>query len=89
MNAAAHEHLTPRSSTGSKAGRNERKKLTAALFNNLSAAALVASVLQPALTILRQERPVVINDYVAVLVFGLIGLTLHTLSQIVATELED
>lgn len=89
MDPSLHEHFAPPSSKRSKAGRNERKKLTAALFNNLSAAALVASVLQPALTILRQERPTTINDYVAVLVFGLIGLTFHTLSQIVATGLED
>lgn len=89
VDPSLHEHFAPPSSKRSKAGRNERKKLTAALFNNLSAAALVASVLQPALTILRQERPTTINDYVAVLVFGLIGLTFHTLSQIVATGLED
>jgi len=89
MDPALHEHLGLPSSRNSKAGRNERKKLTAALFNNLSAAALVASVLQPALTILQQERPARINDYVAVLVFGLIGLTFHTLSQIVAAGLED
>lgn len=89
MGRTLDEDLSPSPPLGSKAGRNERKKLTAALFNNLSAAALVASVLQPALTILRQERPVAISDYVAVLVFGLIGLTFHTLSQVVAAGLED
>ena len=74
---------------GSKAGRNERKKLAAALLNNLSAAALAAAVVQPALATIRLERSITINDYGAVLVFGLIGLTLHAIGQVVAAGLGD
>lgn len=74
---------------GSKAGRNERRKLMAGLLNNLCAAALVAALLQPALSLLRHERPFTIYDLGAVLVFGLSGLILHAIGQIVVSDLED
>ncbi len=74
---------------GSKAGRNERRKLLATLLNNLCAASLIAALLQPALSLVRQERPFSANDYLAMLVFGLVGLTLHAAGLAIATGLED
>lgn len=88
MDGALDSRPSP-SPFGSKAGRNERRKLAAALFNNLAAASLVAAILQPALALLRLERLFAINDFAAVLVFGLIGLTFYAMGQIVAVTLED
>ena len=89
MDATLEEDPPPAPPSGSKAGRNERRKLMAGLLNNLCAAALVAALLQPALTLLRHERPFMIYDLGAVLVFGLTGLTLHAVGQIVVSGLED
>jgi len=89
MDSSLEEHPAPALPQGTKAGRNERRKLFATLLNNLCAASLIAALLQPALTLIRQERSVTTNDYVAVLVFGLVGLMLHAAGQVVAARLED
>lgn len=89
MHRAPDEDPASAPLSGSKAGRNERRKLSAALLNNLCTASLVAALIQPALTLIRQERLLTINDYAAVLVFGVVGLTLHAMSQVVAAGLED
>ncbi|MDO8296563.1 MAG: hypothetical protein Q7T19_09010 [Caulobacter sp.] len=89
MDATLHEHPGPAPPAGSKAGRNERRKLLATLVNNLCAASLIAGVLQPALTLVRQERPLVISDVIAALVFGLAGLTLHLVGRAFVVTLED
>ena len=74
MDATLEEEPAPPPLQGSKAGRNERRKLLATLANNLCAASLIAAILQPAVTLLRQERPFTAQDFVAMLVFGLVGL---------------
>lgn len=89
MDAMQNEGPTPAPPMGSKAGRNERRKLFATLANNLCAALLIAALLQPALTFFRHERPFTTNDVVVALVFGLIGITLHAIGQTIAARLED
>ena len=89
MDAALNEDPAPAPPAGSKAGRNESRKLLATLANNLCAASLIAGVLQPALTLLRQEHPLTFSDVVAALVFGLAGLTLHLVGRAFVATLED
>lgn len=89
MDAALDEVPAPPTLPGSKAGRNESRKLLATLLNNLSAASLIAAIVQPAVTLVRQERLFTTPDFVTMLVFGLIGLTLHVAGRVVAASLED
>lgn len=89
MDATLDEEAARPSPLGSKAGRNESRKLLATLANNLCAASLIAGVLQPALTLVRQERPLTFSDVVAALVFGLAGLTLHLVGRTFVSTLED
>jgi hypothetical protein len=89
MDDTLGEEPAPTPLSGSKAGRNERRKLLATLANNLCAASLIAAILQPAVTIIRQERPFTTNDYIVVLVFGLVGFMLHAAGRGVAAGLED
>lgn len=89
MDATLDEDPPPAPPLGSKAGRNERRKLLATLANNLCAASLIAGVLQPALTLVRQERLLTISDVIAALVFGLGGLTLHLVGRAFVATLED
>lgn len=89
MDATPDEDSPPVPPVGSKAGRNESRKLLATLANNLCAAALIAGVLQPALTLVRQERPLSFSDVVSALVFGLAGLTLHLVGRAFVETLED
>jgi hypothetical protein len=65
------------------------RKLLATLANNLCAASLIAGILQPALTLIRQERPLSIGDVVAALVFGLAALILHLVGRAFVATLED
>ncbi|MDO9224202.1 MAG: hypothetical protein Q7U20_10890 [Caulobacter sp.] len=89
MDATLDEDPAAAPPMGSKAGRNESRKLLATLANNLCAASLIAGILQPALTLVRQERPLSIGDVVAALVFGLAGLTLHLMGRAFVVALED
>ena len=89
MDATLDEDPTPAPPQGSKAGRNERRKLLATLLNNLCAASLIAAILQPAVTLVRQERLFAAHDFVTMLVFGLIGLILHAAGRAFAAGLED
>ena len=89
MDATPDEDSTPPSPAGSKAGRNESRKLLATLANNLCAASLIAAVLQPAVTLVRQERLFEVHDFIAMLVFGLSGLTLHLAARRLVAKLED
>ena len=89
MDATLDEDPAPVPPAGSKAGRNERRKLLATLLNNLCAASLIAAIVQPAVTLVRQERHFTTLDFVTMLVFGLIGLTLHTAGRAIAASLED
>ena len=89
MDVPLEEDPAPAPPVGSKAGRNERRKLLATLLNNLCAASLIAALLQPALSLVRQERPFAANDYVAMLVFGMVGFILHAAGRAFAAGLED
>ena len=89
MEATLDEDPAPAPPVGSKAGRNESRKLLATPLNNLSTASLVAALIQPTLTVIRQERPFTTGDYVVVFVFGLGGFILHTIGRVVVTGLED
>ncbi|MDP1632402.1 MAG: hypothetical protein Q8L66_13385 [Caulobacter sp.] len=89
MDATLNEDPSPAPPVGSKAGRNERRKLLATLLNNLCAASLIAALLQPALSLVRQERTFTAKDYLALLVFGLVGLILHGVGRGFAAGLED
>ncbi len=89
MDATLDEDPAPAPPRGSKAGRNERRKLFATLLNNLCAASLIAAILQPAVTLVRQERLFTTHDFVTMLVFGLIGLILHAVGQAIVASLED
>lgn len=88
MDATLDEDPAPAPPVGSKAGRNERRKLLATLLNNLCAASLIAAVLQPAVTLVRQERPFAAHDFVTMFVFGLVGLTLHLVGRRLVSKLE-
>jgi hypothetical protein len=73
----------------SKSARNERIKLRATLLNNLAVAFILASVLQPALAIVRegvQLRPL---DGLASLLFGLLGYIFHRAGRDLLRGLHD
>jgi len=50
---------------------------------------LIAAILQPAVTLVRQERLFTTHDFVTMLVFGLSGLILHVVGQAIVASLED
>lgn len=89
MDATLEEEPAPPPLQGSKAGRNERRKLLATLLNNLCAASLIAAIVQPAVTLVRQERPFTNLEFVTMLVFGLIGFILHGVGRALVASLED
>ena len=79
----------PAPPSGSKAGRNERRKLLATLLNNLCAAPLIAAIVQPAVTLARQERPFTTLEFVTMLVFGIIGFILHGVGRALVASFVD
>ncbi|MBI5940066.1 MAG: hypothetical protein HY859_06535 [Caulobacterales bacterium] len=89
MDVTLDEIPPPAAPVGSKAGRNERRKLLATLLNNLCAASLIAAIVQPAVTLVRQERPFTTLEFVTMLVFGLVGFILHGVGRALVASLED
>lgn len=89
MDAMLDEDPAPAPPVGSKAGRNERRKLLATLLNNLCAASLIAAIIQPAVTLVRQEHPFTTLEFVTMLVFGLVGFILHGVGRALVASLED
>ena len=73
----------------SKAGRNEQRKLLAAVFNNAAIAALLAGFLQPTLASLRSGHAFERKDLLATLVFSGVGFILHMAARAAASRLED
>ena len=73
----------------SKAGRNEGRKLMAALVNSVAAAAILAAFLQPVLAFLRQHQPFRSADVVASLLLFALAAILAFGAQMIARRLED
>ena len=74
---------------GTKAGRNERRKLLASLLNTVSAASLLVGLIQPALTLISGTRVLGARDVVAAVVFFALAAILHVFAQMVVARLED
>ena len=74
---------------GTKAGRNESRKLSAGLLNTLSAASLLIGSLQPSLAIVTGVRELTNRDVVAGLGFGAIAIILHLTAHAIVRRLED
>ena len=72
-----------------KAGRNEGRKLMAALVNNVAAAAILAAFFQPVLAFLRQHQPFRPADVVASLLLFALAAILAFEAQVIARRLED
>lgn len=81
--------MAKRAPHGSKAGRNEGRKLFASFLNTLAAASTVAALVQPSIGIVREARPLSRAETSAAFIFVLIGVTLHAAAQIVVRRLED
>jgi hypothetical protein len=74
---------------GTKAGRNERRKILGTFLNTIGAAALLLGLLQPGLLVLSGVRVISGGELVAGLVFTVVGVTLHAVAQVVVSRLED
>lgn len=75
--------------TLSKSARNERIKLRATLLNNLAVAFILASVLQPALAIVREGAHLRPLDGLASLLFGVFGYIFHRAGRDLLRGLND
>ena len=73
----------------SKAGRNEGRKLFAAMLNNIATALILAGILQPALGVFRQGQPFGWRDASASLVLFIFWLIFLVAAQSVVRRLED
>lgn len=74
---------------GSKAGRNEARKLTATALNNTGVAFVLAALLQPALAYLQQQRSVDFSVMVGSTIFMGVGVLLCWLARRWVRKLED
>ena len=74
---------------GSKAGRNEGRKLTASALNNGGVAFVLAGLLQPALAFVQQQRPIDLAGGIASLIFLAVSGVLFWVAQRVVRGLED
>lgn len=74
---------------GSKAGRNEARKLTATALNNTGVAFALAALLQPALAFVQQARGVDLAVVVASTIFLIVSGVLFWLARRAVRELED
>ncbi len=79
-------HARPR---GSKAGRNEARKLAAAFLNNAGLAFFLASVLQPIIAYVRERQPVTDEIVLGAFLLAAIAATLAASAQIIGRRLED
>lgn len=79
----------PPESRGTKAGRNEQRKIAATFLNNLAVGCFLAALLQPVLALLQQSRAVTLAEWSgsAILFVGSLGL--HFGARAVAGRLED
>ena len=75
--------------SASKAGRNEGRKLFAALLNNVAAASIIAAWLQPMLAFLRQHQAFGKADALGSLVLLTLGAIFLSVAQLIARRLED
>lgn len=78
-----------RPARGTKTGRNEQLKLLGTLLNNLSAAAAVTALFQPALALIVGQRLLSWRDAAAALVFGVLASILHLVARRLVARLED
>ncbi|MFL4974816.1 MAG: hypothetical protein ACJ8D8_11160 [Microvirga sp.] len=74
---------------GSKAGRNEARKLTATALNNAGVAFVLAALLQPALAYLQQQRSIDFPVMVGSTIFMVVGVLLCWLARRSVRKLED
>ncbi len=74
---------------GSKAGRNEARKLIATFINNVGVGFMLAAFVQPALAYLRDNEPIRVSSMIVAFLFAVIGIILGTLAQRIARRLED
>ncbi|HZB36536.1 MAG TPA: hypothetical protein VE443_00850 [Beijerinckiaceae bacterium] len=79
----------PPAQRGSKAGRNEGRKLTATALNNTGVAFVLAALLQPALAYLQQQRSVDFPVMVGSTIFMAVGVLLCWLARRSVRKLED
>lgn len=85
----AGERKEPKRRSGSKAGRNEGRKLAATFFNNAALAFLLAAVLQPLLALMRDRQSVTSSVAVTIFLLMAIALTFLGVAQMIARRLED
>jgi hypothetical protein len=74
---------------GTKAGRNEQRKITATLLNNLAVGCFLAAFLQPALAVIQAARAVTLADGAGSLILTAIGGVLFVTARTFAGRLED
>jgi len=74
---------------GSKAGRNEKRKLLATFINNLAAAFTLAGVLQPALALVQHQRTVTSAELTGSAAFLLVALVFLISARYIVSGLED
>lgn len=79
----------PLTRVGSKAGRNEARKLAATFINNVGVGFFLAGVLQPLLALARSEQAFTTTVAISAFLFGAAGLILAFLAQAIAKRLED
>lgn len=74
---------------GSKAGRNEGRKLAATFLNNVGVAFALAAVLQPALAVTREGQPLTATVVLSSFFFAVVSAMLAAAAQWIARRLED
>ena len=78
-----------RAPPGTKAGRNEQRKLRATLLNNIAVGFFLAAVLQPGLALIQQSRPVTLAEAGGSLILFMAAAAFATAGRWVAGRLED
>ena len=81
------ERPTPR--RGSKAGRNEGRKLAATFVNNAALAFFLAAILQPLIAYFRDRQPLTENIWLSTFLLALGAAILAFTAQAIARRLED
>ena len=74
---------------GSKAGRNEQRKLAATFLNNVAVGCLLAAFLQPALAYMQASREVTLAERLGSAILLMVSLGLFLAGRSLAGRLED
>jgi len=79
----------PAEPRGTKAGRNEQRKIAATFLNNVAVGFFLAALLQPTLALMQQSRAVTLAEWVGSATLMVASFLLSLGARYVAGLLED